>query len=134
MSAPGPQASVRDLIEVATRLAVEEPARAPVVPVAVPVMLPDFPEDVQRVLDRLPLGVLVSRDARPLFANRTLLDGLAYADWTQFFCEDGLVRMFRGRTRLEVDAQEHGSIQLVSRDGAVIPFEARIQKRLCTLH
>ncbi len=124
---PPSQASVRDLIEVATRLAVEEPVLAPAVPVAVPVMLPDFPEDVQRVLDRLPLGVLVSRDARPLFANRTLLDGLAYADWTQFFREDGLVRMFRGRTRLEVDAKEHGSIQLVSRDGAVTAFEARIQ-------
>ena len=122
------QASVRDLIEVATRLAVEEPMLAPLAAVPAPVMLPDFPEDVRRVLDRLPLGVLVSRDAQPLFANRMLIESLGYADWAQFFRDDGLARMFRGRTRLEVDAEEHGSLQLASRDGTSVAFEARIQK------
>jgi PAS domain S-box-containing protein len=123
-----PHVSVRDLIEVATRLAVDDPILVPLAPAPLPVAPPDFPEDVQRVLDRLPLGVLVSRDSRPLFANRTMIESLGYADWAQFFREDGLTRMFRGRSRLEVDAEEHGSIQLAARDGASVAFEARIQK------
>ncbi len=140
-SSPPSRASVRDLIEVATRLTADEPqAAAPgpahdqqapaaqAIPEPAAIVLPEFPEDVQGVLDRLPIGVLVSRNAQPLFANRTLLDALAYDDLTQFFREDGLARMFRGRPRAELELDEHGAIQLATRNGAQVPFEARIQK------
>lgn len=134
-SSPPTRASVRDLIEVATRLTGDEPEAA--APQALPepapsapaaILLPEFPEDVQGVLDRLPIGVLVSRNAQPLFVNRTLLDALAYHDLTQFMREDGLSRMFRGRPRDELEADEHGAIQLATRNGAQATFEARIQK------
>ncbi|MDB5545846.1 MAG: hypothetical protein JWO64_2995 [Hyphomicrobiales bacterium] len=133
-SSPPSRASVRDLIEVATRLSEDEPTAPAPMPLPEPppapaaILLPEFPEDVQGVLDRLPIGVLVSRNAQPLFVNRTLLDALAYDDLTQFFREDGLARMFRGRPRSELELDEHGAIQLATRNGAQVPFEARIQK------
>ena len=49
------------------------------------------------VLDRLPIGVLVVRDARPLYANQTLLDLIGYRDFAEFEAANGLAAMFRDR-------------------------------------
>ncbi len=125
------RASVRDLIEVATRMGsdIAQPPVAPSVTPAVvtPVALEHFPAPVQAVLDRLPIGVLVSRDAQALFANRTLLDLLGYADAAQFMREDGLARMFRGRPHGALEADESGAVSVFARSGSPLPLEARIQ-------
>ena len=119
--APATPTSIRDLLEVATRAA-EEPI-APLVP---PAPLVDLPDDVQSVLDRLPIGLLVSRDAHTLYVNRTLIDLLGYEDCAQFFREDGMARMFRGRARDTL--QDSHELQIFGRDGTPVGLEARIRK------
>ena len=46
------------------------------------------------ILDRLPLGILVSRDNIAIYANRTLLDLLGFADEDAFHAAGGMARMF----------------------------------------
>ncbi len=46
------------------------------------------------ILDRLPLGILVSRDNVAIYANRTLLDLLGFADEDAFHAAGGMARMF----------------------------------------
>ena len=46
------------------------------------------------ILDRLPLGILVSRDNVAIYANRTLLDQLGFADEDAFHAAGGMARMF----------------------------------------
>ena len=122
--APLAPASVRDLIEVASRAA-GEPTVAPTIVGSAPQV--DLPADVQSVLNRLPIGLLVSRDAHALYVNRTLLDLLGYADADQFFREDGMARMFRDRLR-DTLSDETGALQIFARDGEPLALEARIQK------
>ena len=119
--APETPSSIRDLIEVASRAAAEPVA--PIVPPAPPV---DLPEDVQSVLNRLPIGLLVSRDAHALYVNRTLIDLLGYEDTAQFFREDGMARMFRGRARDTL--QDSNELHIFNRDGVPVALEARIRK------
>jgi PAS domain S-box-containing protein len=78
------------------------------------------------VLDRLPIGVLIVRDARPLYANRTLLDLLGYRDFAQFEAANGLAAMFRDRDphRMEDDA---GSVAIVRADGQILSVDGRAQ-------
>jgi len=113
--------SIRDLIEVATRAVAEPVASAD--QMAPPL---DLPADVQSVLDRLPIGLLVSRDAHALYVNRTLIDLLGYQDGAQFFREDGMARMFRGRARDTL--QDSNNVQIFGRDGSPVALEARIRK------
>jgi PAS domain S-box-containing protein len=46
------------------------------------------------ILDRLPLGILVSRDNIAIYANRTLLDLLGFADEDAFHAAGGMARLF----------------------------------------
>jgi PAS domain S-box-containing protein len=46
------------------------------------------------ILDRLSLGILVSRDNVAIYANRTLLDLLGFADEDAFHAAGGMARMF----------------------------------------
>ena len=113
--------SIRDLIEVATRAVAE-----PVAPAEISAPPVDLPADVQSVLDRLPIGLLVSRDAHALYVNRTLIELLGYEDAAQFFREDGMARMFRGRTRDSL--QDSNEVQIFARNGSPVALEARIRK------
>ncbi len=110
--------SIRDLLAVATSINTPTPVVAPSV---------DLPDDVQSVLDRLPIGLLVSRDAHALYANRTLIDMLGYADAAQFLREDGMAHMFRSRARDSL-TDDHGAVQLHARDGSSVALDVRIQK------
>ncbi|WP_424361115.1 ATP-binding protein [Methylocystis parvus] len=62
-----------------------------------PAPAPPGPVRAAGVLDCLPVGVLIARGAQTLFANRTLLDYLGYADLAAFEQDGGLARMFFGR-------------------------------------
>ena len=84
-------------------------------------------EEVRRnagvILDRLPIGVLVARDARPLYANRTLLDLIGYRDFAEFEAANGLAAMFRERMAIE----DAGSVEIVRADGQILFVDGRAQ-------
>lgn len=85
-----------------------------------------FAADVDRVLDRLPIGILVHRGETILFANRFLLDLSGFDDVEQVGEEGGVVRLFRGSPVL-VGAEEGGSpLALTTRQSENIPVEVRL--------
>ena len=80
------------------------------------------------VLDRLPIGVVVHRNNRILYANRTLLDwlGIASAETLEF--EGGLARLFSNGQAFEPEqaGDMRGPIAIRGRDDEPIPVEARL--------
>ncbi|HEX9168963.1 MAG TPA: PAS domain-containing protein, partial [Roseiarcus sp.] len=88
-------------------------------------------EEVRRnasaVLDRLPVGVLVARDARPLYANRTLLDLIGYRDFAEFEAANGLAGMFRDRDPHRIGSVDAGSVEIVRADGQILLVDGRAQ-------
>ncbi|MBK9083123.1 MAG: PAS domain S-box protein [Rhizobiales bacterium] len=80
------------------------------------------------MLDRLPVGVLVSRGDVPIYANRTLLDLLDFADLESLHKAGGVAFMFRGREAERLNhVAEGGAIPVVARDGHVLSVDVRIQ-------
>ncbi|MEK4033096.1 PAS domain-containing sensor histidine kinase [Methylocystis sp. IM3] len=76
------------------------------------------------VLDRLPVGVLIARGARTLFANRTLLDYLGYPDAAAFEADGGLARMFFGRPPGDAGAR---AAAVQSSDGEALDVDVHLQ-------
>ncbi len=90
------------------------------------------PRAVARLLDRLPVGVLVARGAKALFANRTLLDYLAHNDLAALNADGGLARIFFGRP--PGDAADRapsptpmGAVEVQTRDGEALDVDAHLQ-------
>lgn len=80
------------------------------------------------LLDRLPVGILVSRGDVPIFTNKVFLEMLGYADADQFHEEDGLDRLFAAPH----DAPAPGSsdkdtMALQTRSGDILHVEAHLQ-------
>ena len=137
---------IRDLIDLATvrattpaselrprtlRLAPEPPRAVPEPPRIVapqPEAPRGVPDDISAnaptLLDRLPVGVLVSRMEIPVFLNRTLLDLLGFADADAFHAAGGLDAIFTERAR---DREAPGSASIRAADGEIIPVDIRIQ-------
>lgn len=82
---------------------------------------PRQPNSHADVLDRLPIAVLVNRDERPLYANRTLLDLLDYADLADLTATGGVSRLIKGAARAD-----GGAMMLVDRLGRLLSVDARI--------
>lgn len=129
---PAASQRARDLIDLVARFGrsdrpVEEPkavapALAAVSGETSAKIAADLPErNAAGVLERLPVGIVVSRFNVPIYANRTLLDLLDYADIDAFHAAGGLDRLFRGR---EPDS---GAAQIETRDGETLPVDARVQ-------
>lgn len=59
---------------------------------------------ITKVLDLLPIGVLVARGTQTLFVNRTLLSAMGYADRAGFVTDGGLARIFMGRLSMGIDS------------------------------
>ncbi len=137
---------IRDLIDLATvrattpaaeqrprtlRLA-PEPPRAIPEPPRIVAPEPEAPRGVRddisanaaTLLDRLPVGVLVSRMEIPVFLNRTLLDLLGFLDADAFHAAGGLDAIFTGRA---ADREAPGSASIRAADGETIPVDVRIQ-------
>ncbi len=76
------------------------------------------------VLDKLGLGLLVSRNNVPIFANRYLLDTLGFADEDALHAAGGMTHLFGGQPG-NVTGSE--SVGLRGQDGAIIPASARMQ-------
>ena len=84
--------------------------------------------NLAHLLQRLPVGILVSRDAAPLLVNQHLTDMLGYADPHAFGIANGFARMFRGRQPEALDpAPDGGAIPLVAQNGDIVMAEARLQ-------
>ena len=86
------------------------------------------PRDAAAILDRLPLGVMVVRDARALYLNRTLIDLLGYRDFAHFAAADGLAGLFKDGDPEAVSASDGGPmIPIVRADGTEIAVDGRAQ-------
>src|SRR5271165_3616995 len=87
-------------------------------------------EEVRRnagaVLDRLPIGVLVARDARALYVNRTLLDLVGYRDFAHFQASDGLTAMFCGRDP-QATIEDADAVPIVRADGQALSVDGHAQ-------
>ena len=94
-----------------------------------PAMLADAAPKAARanglaVLDRLALGLLVSRGDVPIFANRHLLDQLGFADEDALHEAGGLAHLFGG------EACDPGgeAVLLRGNDGRKLATQARVQR------
>ena len=78
-----------------------------------------------RLLDRLPIGIVLFRDRRTLFANRTLLDMLGYDAYDAFVEAGGAEAIFPGREGLASNiAEAGGKLAASRRDGGTVPVKA----------
>jgi PAS domain S-box-containing protein len=80
---------------------------------------PRLPNSHADVLDRLPIAVLVNRGEEPLYANRTLLDLLDYADLADLTAGGGVSSLIREAAR-----SEGGQMILVDRRSNLVSVDA----------
>jgi PAS domain S-box-containing protein len=87
----------------------------------------EAPDEIEtRVLDRLPIGLVISRDRQTLFANRTLLDMLGYDSVSAFAAAGGAESLFPGETDWGKAGAGNGRMNARRRDGSLLPVEARL--------
>lgn len=80
------------------------------------------------MLDQLPVGILVARGMNILFANRTLLDLLSYADVDALRSDGGLARLFFGRPPKDFAARgQVGAVEVQAQDGESLDVDAHVQ-------
>ncbi len=136
---------IRDLIDLATvravtpapeprprslRLAQDPPRALPepprvVAPQPSPASILDgVAANAAGLLDRLPVGVLVSRMEIPVFLNRTLLDLLGFVDADAFHAAGGLDAIFTERVK---DREAPGSVSIRAADAQIVQVDIRIQ-------
>ena len=78
-----------------------------------------LPNSHADVLDRLPIAVLVNRGDEALYANRTLLDLLDYADLADLTAGGSVSRLIKGATRTD-----GGAMILIDRRGHLVSVDA----------
>ncbi|WP_186420945.1 ATP-binding protein [Bosea sp. CS1GBMeth4] len=99
-------------------MAAPAPAIAPVTPAE---QRPRVANAHADILDRLPIAVLVNRDETALYANRTLLDLLDYADLDDLAAAGGVSKLIRSSGR-----DSDGAMILVDRKGGLISVDGRL--------
>ncbi len=104
----------------------EPPARAPVAEPPKPPAAVAVGSDQRPILDRLPLGVLVYRLDRLIYANRAFLDWTGYADINALTDAGGLDALF-----IEPHADASGqngakALTITTSHGSQVPIEARL--------
>jgi len=77
------------------------------------------------ILDRLPIGILIHRGERILFANRFLLDLTGYETIEQIRADGGLVHLFRGSPALGGSGEEDTALALTARSNENIAVTVR---------
>ncbi|MFN3483472.1 MAG: PAS domain-containing sensor histidine kinase, partial [Rhabdaerophilum calidifontis] len=89
---------------------------------------PQAGDDAETVLlDRLPIGLLVLKNEKAIFANRALLDLAGYPDLATFHAEDGTRAIFRKGAMPRGTGEAFDTIVLATRSGEMIPVEAHLQ-------
>jgi signal transduction histidine kinase len=80
------------------------------------------------LIDVLPIGVLVARGPSALYANKTLLDYLGYADLAELNEQGGLARVFAGQFhRLQPPRDALRAVEVTAQDGESLDVEAHVQ-------
>jgi PAS domain S-box-containing protein len=79
------------------------------------------------ILDRLPVGVLIARDARALYLNHTLLALLGYRDLEHLREADGFAAMFRGGDPQAIPPEGGGALSIVRSDGQSLAVDGHAQ-------
>ncbi len=87
---------------------------------------PDPQADIRALLDRVPVGLVVHRGNQVLFANRSVLDWIGFADAEALERAGGIARLFAGDRSQADGAGDH--VTLTALDGAAVPVEARLSK------
>ncbi len=101
----------------------EETSPRPGEPVPAGEKTPPPPAQGDPVLDRLPIGILVHRGERLLFANRFLLDLAGYDDLAQVMEAGGLARLFPGSPA--PGSEDDAALALATRGDESIPVAVR---------
>lgn len=83
------------------------------------------PASSDPILDRLPIGILIHRGERILFANRFLLHLTGYETVDQIRADGGLVHLFRGSPALGGSDDEDSALALTSRSNENISVTVR---------
>lgn len=78
-----------------------------------------LPNSHADLLDRLPIAVLVNRDDAPLYANRTMLDLLDYADLDDLASGGGVSRLIK-----DAERTDGGGMTLLDRLGHLVKVDA----------
>ncbi len=78
-----------------------------------------------RILDRLPIGLVLFRDRSVLFANRALLDRLGYPDAAGFAAAGGVDGLFAGEPE-PAGEDSRRRMRLVTADGGELAVEAHL--------
>ncbi len=86
-----------------------------------------LPRNAAAILDRLPIGVMVARDARALYLNHTLLDLLSYRDFAHFESSNGLMTMFAGRDPQAMSESNSSAVAIVRADGRALKVDGHAQ-------
>lgn len=83
---------------------------------------------LESLIDRLPIGLLISRGSVPILMNRTLLQATGYDNVDNFYRDGGLERLFSGRDpeRASLLRDDH-AIPLKLRDGSISASSVHIQ-------
>ncbi len=82
-------------------------------------------ENFRRIVDLVPIGILVSRDGTVVFANRTLLDLTGFADADALHDAGGLDRLFGSRDPARTEAGS-APVQLRTHEGDTLAVDARV--------
>jgi PAS domain S-box-containing protein len=85
------------------------------------------PDRLMEVLDRLPLGILISRGGVPILMNQPLLDWLGYESADAFFETGGIDTMFGGRDPSRRAVEDDGAMLLRRRDGDMVALGVKLQ-------
>jgi PAS domain S-box-containing protein len=80
------------------------------------------------LLDKMPVGVVVHRNERVLYANRTALEWIGLPNIEAMQEEGGLYRLFAGVPSIgaSVPDEESHVLAIAGKDGVPIPVEARL--------
>lgn len=100
---------------------------APVVETASRAGAPAGPAEAG-ILDRLPIGLLVTRGEETLFVNRTLLDLTGYPDAETFRLEGGAQAIFRKSSMPNDREAGFDTVVLTGREGEMMPVDASLQR------
>ncbi len=79
------------------------------------------------ILDRLPIGILISRGGVPIVMNRPLLDWLGYESIDSFHEVGGIDTMFGGRDPSRRSSDDEGAMLLRRRDGDMVALGVKLQ-------
>ena len=80
--------------------------------------------DLASLLDRVPAGLVVHRGNAILFANRTLLDWIGFADAAALERAGGIARLFAGGP----DETSGDAVTLTTEDGSSVPVEVNLSR------